>query len=90
MKTKQEVREAKTRMINQGRLMSELKEHKGYVLLEMNLSKICEEAKEAILASESFEDFRYRRGFYEGLIALTKEVDTIISKGKKQEHLTSK
>jgi|GEM_PF-2341791 hypothetical protein len=90
MKTKQEVREGKTRMINQGKLIAELKEHKGYELLESRLVKLCEDAKESILASESFEDFRYRRGYLDGLNALMQETDTIISKGKKQEQLINK
>ena len=85
MKTAQEVREGKTRMINQARLISELKVHKGYLLLESRLETICEEAKNQIIVSESFEEFRFRRGYYEGLHALLKEVDTIISRGKLKE-----
>ena len=90
MKTKQEIREGKTRMINQGRLMSELKVHKGYLLLESRLKTICEDAKSQIIVSESFEEFRFRRGYYEGLNALLQEVDTIISKGKSQEQQIKK
>lgn len=90
MKTAKEVREAKTRIINQGKLIAELKEQKGWELLEMRMNSLVEEAKNSIIASESFEELRYRRGFYEGLNALLQEVDTIISKGKKQEQLVKK
>jgi len=90
MKTNQEVREAKTRIINQGKLIAELKEHKGYELLESRLDKLCEGAKDSVLASNTIEELRYRRGYLDGLSALLREVDTIISKGKKQEQLTSK
>jgi len=87
MKTAQEVREAKSRMINQGKLIAELKQHKGYTLLESRLKDLYSEARESVLASESFEDFRYRRGYLEGLNSLFREIGTITSRGKKQEAL---
>lgn len=87
MKTKKEAREAKSRMITQGKLMLELKEHDGYKLLEGRLKDYREDMKEQILESESFEEFRYKRGYLEGISSLLREVDTIISRGKKQEAL---
>jgi hypothetical protein len=90
MKTAKEIRDAKSRIIHQGKLVAELELHEGYKLLESKLDILCEDAKESVLASESFEDFRYRRGYLDGINALMQEVDTIISKGKKQEQLIKK
>lgn len=85
-----EVREAKTRIINQGKLIAEMKEHDGWKLLQERMESIVEEAKNKVIVSESFEELRYRRGYYEGLMTLIKETDTITSKGKKQESLVKK
>lgn len=90
MKTPEQVREAKTRIIKQGRLIAELKLHDGWILLQERMDSKIEEAKNSIIVSDSYEELRYRRGYYEGIQALVQEVDTISSKGKKQESLIKK
>jgi hypothetical protein len=90
MQSPQEAREKKAELINKSHMMQDLLEMEGFTYLIARLEKLAEMAKKDAIASTSYEDLCYRRGIIEGLDALKREIDTIISRGKTQEHLTSK
>jgi len=82
MNTADKVREASTRMLLEAQQVSHLLMDDGFKIIMERINQSVDEAKENVLKSETFEDFRYRRGFLEGLKVLQREIDTIISKGK--------
>lgn len=84
MRTPKEIDEAKYRIIEDGKLIEELTQHKGYQLLEKRLQTIVNEAKEAIIASKDFEDLLQKRAYYQGLLALSQEVENFLGKFKSQ------
>lgn len=85
MKTVKDINDSKARMIKQGRDMQQLTQHEGFKLLMKRLQELSDTAKEEIVSSETWEDFLKKKAYLSGLLALSREVDTIISRGKSQE-----
>ena len=90
MKTPKEVQDAKGRMITQGKMMSELKGNQAFILVMEHLQVKTDEARENILNAQTWEDFVEKKAYYDGLLSLAREVDTILTRGKSQEKLLKK
>lgn len=87
MKTDKEIRDAKSRMITQGRMLEELKNNEAFQILMEQLQKKIDLAESALLDAEDWQDYIRKQATYKGLMALALEVDTIISKGKAKERI---
>jgi hypothetical protein len=74
-------------MINLGRDMQTLKSNESFQYLLERLSKTTRQAKEDIIASTTWDEFLQKKGVYMGLIALSREIDTIISRGQTKERI---
>lgn len=89
MKTTKEAREAKSRLITQKKMMESLQQDDGFKLLTENLQKITKDAKQDLYNAKDWEDYIQKRAYYDGLMALSREVEAIINRGRRAE-LTSK
>lgn len=89
MKDAKAIRDAKGKLITQKRMMQTLIQDEGFKLLIESLQKISDSAKQDMYNATDWTDFVAKRAYFDGLMALSREVDTIISRGKRAE-LTSK
>lgn len=78
------------RMINQGHDMQTLKEDERFQFLMKQLATITSQAEADIKSATSWDDFLTKKGMYQGLIALSREIDTIIARGKTKERILKK
>ena len=89
MKNAKEIRDAKSKLITQKRMIEVLTQDEGFKLLMESLQKLSDSAKEELYSATDWNDYVAKRAYFDGLMALSREVDTIISRGKRAE-LTSK
>jgi hypothetical protein len=89
MRTQQEIKDGRAKLISQGRLIQELKDHQGWQLIIESIAEDINKAKEAVLTSDTIEELRERRGFLNGLQTLERKTTSIVNRGLSQEKLTS-
>jgi len=66
-------------------MIETLTQDDGFKLLMESLQKTVDSAKEDIYNATEWNDFVSKKAYYDGLLALSREVDTIISRGKRAE-----
>lgn len=84
-KTPQQIRESKQRLVSVGRDIESLTDDSRFKYLLERIQEKVVETKEAVLASNSWEEFVHNKAYLKGLSALQVEIDTIISRGKNAE-----
>ncbi len=90
MKTEKEYREAKSRLITQKNMMLELLDNQAFQLIMERMQSITDGAQESIITSIDWQDFIKRKAYLDGLLALSREIDTIIARGKNAEKIIKK
>lgn len=86
MKTAKEVREAKSSLITQKKMIESLMQDEGFKLLMERLTRLADSSKESIHSATDWNDFVAKKAYHDGLMALSREVDAFISRGKSAEN----
>jgi len=85
MKTEKEYREAKSRLITQRKMMRELQDNDAFKLIQERLQEVVEEATKDILNAQNWADYVAKKAYLDGLYSLSREMDTILLRGKQAE-----